>query len=55
MNISLTVKTKNMQFFNLSNKDGFYKNKVKAATLKRDDLLLLTNTQFGDIFKMLTR
>ena len=33
MNISLTVKTQNMCSFNLSNKDSFFKNKVKAATL----------------------
>ena len=48
MNISLTVKTQKMCSFNLSNKDGFFKNKVKAATLEHDDIHLLTNTQAGN-------
>ena len=48
MNMSLAVKNQNMRYFNPSNKDGFYKNKVKAATLEDDDVLLLTNTQVGD-------
>ena len=60
MNISLTVKTPNMRSFNLSNKDGFFKNKVKAATLERDNILLLTNTQVRNksnyiSFKMKTK
>ena len=60
MNISLTVKTQNMCSFNLSNKDGFFKNKVKAATLERDNILLLTNTQVRNksnyiSFKMKTK
>ena len=55
MNISLTVKTQNMRSFNISNKDGFFRNEVKAATLERDDILLLTNTQVGNKSIMLTR
>ena len=55
MNISLTVKTQKMRSFTLSNQDGFFRNKVKAATLERDDILLLTNTQVGNKSNMLTR
>ena len=33
-----------MRLFNLSSNDGFFRNKIKAATLE-DDILLLTNTQ----------
>ena len=55
MNISLAVKTQNMRSFNLSNKDGLFRNKVKAATLEQDDILLLTNTQVGTKSNNLTK
>ena len=44
-----------MRSFNLSSNDGFFKNKVKAATLGQDDILLLTNTQVGNKSNILTK
>ena len=55
MKLSLTLKTQNMRSFNLSSNDGFFKNKVKAATLEQDNILILTNTQVGNKANMLTK
>ena len=55
INISLTLKTQNMRSFNLSSNDGFFRNKVKAATLEQDNILLLTNIQVGNKSNMLTK
>ena len=35
--------------------NGYFKNKVNAANLERDDILLLTNTLVGKKSNMLTR
>ena len=44
-----------MRSFNLSSNDGFCRNKVKAATLEQDNILLLTNIQVGNKSNMLTK
>ena len=41
--------------FNLSSNDVLFRNKVKAATLEQDDILLLPNTQVGNKSNMLTK
>ena len=48
MNLELSLKTKNVRSFNLS-ETGLcsMRTKIKATMLEGDDILLLTNTQIG--------